>query len=105
MKKNHTPEPWTCRKNTHDNGEWVIQKKPLPVADVECEADARRIVACVNACAGINPEAVPDLIKACQDVEDVFNQWTCNDDPTDVLEWFSDARIKCFHALAKAGGE
>lgn len=28
------------------------------------EANARRIVACVNACAGLNPEAVPDLISA-----------------------------------------
>ncbi len=30
------------------------------------EANAARIVACVNACAGINPEAVPDLLAAAE---------------------------------------
>jgi uncharacterized membrane-anchored protein len=29
---------------------------------------ALRIVACVNACEGINPEAVPDLLETLQDV-------------------------------------
>jgi hypothetical protein len=33
------------------------------------EANARRIVACVNACEGINPEAVPDLLAACEYVK------------------------------------
>ncbi len=28
------------------------------------EDDAVRAVACVNACAGINPEAVPDVLEA-----------------------------------------
>lgn len=27
-------------------------------------ANARRIAACLNACAGINPEAVPDVVAA-----------------------------------------
>lgn len=30
----------------------------------EALANAQRIVACVNACEGINPEAVPDMLKA-----------------------------------------
>lgn len=30
---------------------------------LEVEANAKRIVACVNACKGINPEVIPDLIK------------------------------------------
>ena len=31
-------------------------------------ANAVRIVACVNACAGINPEAVPDLLATLRDI-------------------------------------
>lgn len=30
------------------------------------EANAARIVACWNACVGINPEAVPELLAACK---------------------------------------
>lgn len=33
----------------------------------EAEANAARIVACVNACEGINPEAVPMLVEACRE--------------------------------------
>lgn len=32
----------------------------------EDRANARRIVACVNACEGINPDSVQDLLKACE---------------------------------------
>ena len=34
------------------------------------EANAERIVACINACEGINPAAVPDLLAACELVLD-----------------------------------
>lgn len=34
----------------------------------EADANAARIVACVNACEGINPEAVPDTVKALEAV-------------------------------------
>ena len=34
----------------------------------EVEANAERIVACVNACEGINPEAVPVLLEALQEI-------------------------------------
>ena len=33
------------------------------------EANARRIVACWNACEGINPEAVPELLKVAKALE------------------------------------
>ena len=36
------------------------------------EANARRIVACVNACEGINPEAVPDLLEAAEWLNNFF---------------------------------
>jgi hypothetical protein len=74
---NHTPEPWGTTKGngihlTLANGEghWfpiVYSKNGMDVAYIvpmedTKHADADRIVACVNACAGINPEAVPDML-------------------------------------------
>lgn len=35
---------------------------------VETRANAEHIVNCVNNCEGINPEAVPDLLKVCKSV-------------------------------------
>jgi hypothetical protein len=64
----HTAEPWIVANHTKivaDN-----EQKSL-IAEVfdengQCRENARRIVACVNACEGINPETVPDLLKACR---------------------------------------
>ena len=38
----------------------------------EAKATAERIVACVTACTGINPEAVPKLLTACEYVFDLI---------------------------------
>jgi len=56
----HTPEPWICRDNQHYN---IGTSEGYAIADMafeysslgqeELKANARRIVACVNACAGI----------------------------------------------------
>ena len=35
-------------------------------AGARTDSIARMIVACVNACRGVNPEAVPDLLEACK---------------------------------------
>ncbi len=37
---------------------------PLKMYRVDVACDACRSVACVNACEGINPEAVPDMVEA-----------------------------------------
>ena len=58
MNESHTPEPWHVRHP--EPGAWHIVDDPeapatiaiLP-AKAESEANARRIVAAVNACAGI----------------------------------------------------
>lgn len=94
----HTPEPWNIHphykcegmavENEHGEG-WVawsavIGKGEMIIADVkgcthdggfskvengkEVQANADRIIACVNACAGINPEAVPDLLAAAKGI-------------------------------------
>jgi hypothetical protein len=68
----HTPEPWELTR--HATPDYAPQcgiyseDHPADFAIVKGEANARRIVACVNACKGINPEAVPDLLEALQDV-------------------------------------
>lgn len=45
---------------------WSSTNGGFPRADnpEEVVANAQRIIACVNACAGINPDAVPDLLDA-----------------------------------------
>lgn len=75
----HTPEPWEYgtfpkwqpgRSNYHvvrpqgefPHGGWIADFG-YPCDDV-AEANAQRAVACVNALAGINPEAVPDVVAA-----------------------------------------
>ena len=76
----HTPGPWDLQ-NKGDlyspsgrveivGGVKVEGRRNLPTVirmkdlSDRSYADARRIVACVNGCAGINPEAVPELLVA-----------------------------------------
>lgn len=63
-----TPTPWPQPTYHNDTGPvdgffvewWEVEG----VGRFEYEADARRAVACVNACAGIaNPAAIPELLK------------------------------------------
>ena len=72
----HTPGPW--RKTTGYIASSAVPHVVavyVPPANTcmnwaagagtnEAEANGRRIVACVNACEGLNPEAVPDLLEA-----------------------------------------
>ncbi len=84
----HPPEPWTYKGEEPyaDNGDrslyGVIRDRDgdcvAIVADPPDEkyddrgkvevAATDRIVACVNACAGINPEAVPDMLREMQSI-------------------------------------
>lgn len=64
MKTEHTPEPWfwnekygeVCFRSKEDDQSYGMA---CPV-DLTAEANARRIVACVNACSGIPTEALED---------------------------------------------
>lgn len=63
----HTPEPW-CKLNDCGTVKiWGPQGDCVAV-NIGCscdnEANADRIVSCINNCAGINPEAVPDVVAA-----------------------------------------
>ena len=66
---------------------------------LENEANARRIVACVNACEGINPEAVPDLLAACE----LCLEWM--DDVCGIQSPYEEVTIEIKAAIAKAKGE
>lgn len=72
----HTKEPWIV-------GECFIGPPPVPPApmnavcrwfpeDLNGDANAHRIVACVNACEGIEaPETtIPELLAACKKLAD-----------------------------------
>ena len=79
----HTAGPWTVVPNTHHSRDLDLRSyiysvknanlyrclakiEVLHVGENEAEANAHRIVACVNACKGINPEAIPELLEALQ---------------------------------------
>ncbi len=58
------PEPWAITGTTR-KGDTIIDGDMYCVAHVLAQADAARIVTCVNGCAGIaNPDAVPGLLAA-----------------------------------------
>jgi len=90
---NHTPEPWHWNLEDYSmatlSGPDYMEQHVLAVSPCDSclevakkkssdqkpswkwgrcmtptKANADRIVACVNACKGINPEAVPDLLEA-----------------------------------------
>lgn len=72
MKTRHTPTEWEVGAGPHTRDREVFDNDGMLIADCrtntrgaaeEC-ANAARIVACVNACEGINPEAVPELLEA-----------------------------------------
>lgn len=78
MSGKHTPEPWMLSDKTEhgccydasftesefevlDDGRVMTWRRRIGKAE---KADAKRIVACVNGCVGINPESVTYLLHA-----------------------------------------
>ena len=57
-KQTHTPEPWGPDLGPIDKDYYI---EPMTLITTR---DYRRARACVNACAGINPEAIPGLLAA-----------------------------------------
>lgn len=69
----HTPGPWFLGISgvfaPAKPGNAPEHGRNNQLAEVWNEANAARIVACVNNCEGINPEAVPEMLaalKACE---------------------------------------
>lgn len=50
-------------------------------------ADAHRIVECVNACEGINPETVPDLLEYCKGFLEDVREMELNPDVAGYRDW------------------
>lgn len=106
----HTPAPWKVRANP--NGTLSIDARepdgtacsPASVngdaTDVECGpvtwANARRIVACVNACEGMNPEAVPALLEACRKASALL---------ASLDEDYAEVESDLYDAIRKAEGK
>jgi hypothetical protein len=66
--------------------------------------NARRIIACVNACRGINPEAVPELLAALELlVRDIGFLVEAGDLPMYAFD--HPSMLKANAAIAKAKGE
>lgn len=66
----HTKEPWGIGRNG-DNGIEITSNNGMYfVAEVTDEDDARRIVACVNACAGISNERLAGGVIASRHLTD-----------------------------------
>lgn len=99
----HTPTPWrvkTVHQEFENEDEGVIcEIGSIQIVSEEAINEreaAHKIVDCVNACAGINPEAVPDLLEACEH----FIKLTNTEQFATVTEgWDSD---DCFCNLALA---
>ena len=101
----HTPGPWEvsgagtfvklradnkaiCRMNHGGVWEWATEK-----GSIEDQANAQRIVDCVNGCAGItNPLAIPKLLEACKPI---VNEFESQPNPDVVLvSWEAVKQIR-----------
>lgn len=110
----HTPGPWEAIE--HDDPQWKIcaADSEFHIVAVTVQrndkANAGHIAACVNACEGISPEAVPDLLVALEDLRAQANRM--NNAQHAGIQLSSDSWADLFRfcnlasaALAKARGE
>lgn len=63
----------------------------FPIALFEREQDVLRAIACVNACAGINPEAVPDLLAVVEELLESAEYWSEWDVPIGIVDRMKEA--------------
>ena len=87
---------WIRAESGAEDGNMCISDISLRDSDM---ANARRIVACVNACEGINPEAVPDLLTVLRAAVARVELANRVGDPI-LSAWLPDAQA----AIAKAEG-
>lgn len=110
----HTPEPWVVQGTTVHH---LLFQEPLDGRNEICRVpnnnpeglrNADRIVACVNACDGLNPAAVPDLRTALQALLAVLDRRTTSGLavnqvlPKKISALFYNPCIAARCALAKA---
>jgi hypothetical protein len=88
MNTKHTPEPWHIGGFRPElpmvygsDGQVASDcSRILRRSPEEQKANAERIVACVNALAGLNPEAIKDVVEA---LESLFARTPCKCEPLD----------------------
>jgi hypothetical protein len=83
----HSPEPWheccdDCSAIEDANDERIATVHCLDVeGDVDealMKANKKRLVRCVNACRGLNPEVVPEMVAALDDLVD-YAEGACDE--------------------------
>lgn len=123
MKTKHTPGPWgfNVGKNGKVNGFEAVRiygKEDMVLDFAHCnpgqnEIDAARVVACVNACEGIeDPSVVPDLLSGLKDLFQMIDEniLVRNTDNDHKPEWAglmigTVTRLKfAYDAIARAEG-
>ncbi len=75
MKTKHTPEPWKVKEDKMAGLlAWDIDSNSglITFESLISQEDARRIVACVNACAGISTEELEKIVSDNCNVEDHY---------------------------------
>lgn len=111
---NHSPEPWTTTLKEHDGTmnfyDDIMDATGLPILGIQNEnredgscidinqKDAHRIVACVNALAGLNPAGVPAIINAVETIVGVLNAAKLQnggEDSTNILSTLEGALRAC----------
>lgn len=85
--------PSIIKRHGLTSGGWVEQFEDV-------QLNVARMVACVNACAGINPDAVPDLLRLARMVA-TLNEKCLEIGKGRMLEMVTTARA----AIGKAEGE
>ena len=88
-------EPWV-----NDGCSDVDNAAGVNLAQFWADNDCDRAVACVNACAGLNPDAVPELVKACEGAVGVLEMVLSDGGSCDIEE-AREAAGECNDALAK----
>jgi len=119
---NHTKEPWRletvktqvgiCHKigpfpgnDIHEEGNACIYSDNTSGGrPKELLANAERIVACVNACAGIDPAAIPALIEALERIERGEGRFS-TDPLTHAANCIEDMKQIASTAILAARGE
>jgi len=81
-KKIKTEEWYECNTSNHQ-GLIASEESGKDIAVTYAKEDAGHIVACVNACKGINPEGVPKLLEACLSAVRYFDTSETEDDGSD----------------------
>ena len=104
----HTKEPWVTGKWGDGSSGYGLTNVIAPDSEViiatdVIEGEATRIIACVNACAGINPEAVPDMVEALKTARTALSENPFQGVPNTVSMDEAVATIDA--ALKKAGVE